>query len=280
VLSNFEFAGGSVSGREHRRGIPRNKQDAYHLERTPYGVILLVADGCGSGSDTEVGAAIAVRLAVTYIHRLLARGYKPGPGLLDRVRQSVLSQIHILAQDMGESLSEVVNRYFLFTLGGAIITEEETTFFFLGDGVVIINGEVIVLDSGPTNRPIYPAYALTGSTLTDGDPSKLQFQIVRQCPTTELQSFLVGTDGVNDVIEHEASILPGSSSEPFGPISQFWEQSRFFGDGAPVAITRRLNLMARDWKRSGSAGRHVIDSGLLSDDTTLVVGRRSSSQEE
>jgi hypothetical protein len=190
------------------------------------------------------------------------------------MRDTVLSNINVLARNMGVSLGEVINRYFLFTMNGVIITEDDAIFFALGDGVVIINGEVTVLDPGPKNQPVYMAYQLTGSSVTDGDPSSLEFQTVRKMPTAELQTFLVGTDGIKDVIDRQERNLPGQS-EPVGPISQFWQQDKYFVPGT-VAVTRRLNLMARDWPRQGTNGRYVLDGGLLADDTTLIVGRRKT----
>ncbi|HSX33594.1 MAG TPA: protein phosphatase 2C domain-containing protein [Candidatus Saccharimonadales bacterium] len=270
---DFELTGGSVAGKDHRRGIPRNRQDAYHVARSRYGITAVVGDGCGSSAGSEVGATIGVQLMSTYLQRLLAHGHQPDKRLLARARQAMLAQLHVLAQDMGESLSEVVNSYLLFTLVGGIITPETATFFVLGDGVLVVNGELIVLDSGPNNQPAYLAYALTGSTLTDADPSLLDFQIVRQLPTAGLQHFLIGSDGVQEAIDREARCLPGSD-EVFGPLSQFWEDDRYFVPGT-VAVTRRLNLLARDWPRRTESGRSVTDGGLLSDDTTLIAGRRT-----
>lgn len=273
MLSDFQLTGGSVAGRDHRKGIPRNRQDAYQIAQTAHGITAVVADGCGSGESSEVGAAMGVRLLTTYLQRLLARGYRPDTQLLARARQAVLSQLHVLAQDMGESLTEVVNRYFLFTLLGAVITPDTALFFALGDGVLVVNGELVVLDSGPNNEPIYLGYALIGSRLTDHDPSLLDFQIVRQLPTANLRHFLIGSDGVQEAIGRETRCLPGSD-EVFGPLSQFWENDRYFVPGT-VAVTRRLHLLARDWTRRSATGRNVTEGGLLADDTTLVAGRRT-----
>lgn len=273
----FQIAGGSVTGKDHRKGVPRNRQDAWHVEHGPRAVTALVSDGCGSGEASEVGAALAVRLTTTYLHRYLNRGFRPNEEMLERVRRDVLSQLHVLARDIGESLSEVVNHYFLFTLAGVIITDEVSTFFALGDGVMFINGELIVLQPEAGNQPIYLGYALTGSALTDDNPASLHLRIVRQVTTANLSHFLVGTDGVADAHARATRFLPGTD-EPFGDISQFWENDRFFN--SPVAITRRLNLMARDWTRRLPEGRQVIEGGLLPDDTTFVVGRLTPDTKE
>lgn len=264
--SQFELAGGSVAGTNHRRGVPTNCQDAFCISQGPWGSIAVIADGCSSGDDSEVGAAIGVRLVAYSLERHLSKGRPATASLLRRVHQETVSHLHVLAKSMGESLSEVVARYFLFTLVGVAITDENATFFSIGDGVIVVNGEEIRLLPSEENEPLYIGYALTGSRLTDDNPNALDFRIARQLPPRELESFLIGTDGVCDVIEKAEALLPGEV-EPFGAVSQFWREERYFT--RKVAITRRLNLMARD--RFASDG--AKDGGRLPDDTTLVVGR-------
>lgn len=277
MSSDFQFAYGSAAGRDHRRAVPPlNNQDALHVLHGRNGIVAVVADGCGSGENSEVGAHLGVRLLATLLMRHLDRGRPITGHALDRARKAVAGQILTLANSLGESLSEVVTRYFLFTLVGVVITEETTVFFNLGDGVVIINGEVIVLEPEEGNQSNYLAYELTGSEQTNADPSKLRFQIMRRLPTADLKDFLIGTDGVNELIAREASRLPGTE-EVVGPISQFWTDSDYFDN--EIALSFRLNLMARDVQKA-SNGRVIKRGGILGDDTTLVVGRRLPAPEE
>lgn len=261
----FEIAGGSVAGRDHRKGIPRNKQDTFCVRQTKYGTVAIVADGCGSGKHSEVGARLAVRLLSTALDRYLARGLQPNGQLLARAGQELLSSLHMLAKDMGESLSEVVHNHFLFTLIGMVSTASTTMFFSLGDGVLVINDETTILDSGPDNAPDYFGYRLLGK--------HLEFNIVRTMPTCEVERFLLGSDGVVAMIENAERHLPGTS-EVLGPLSQFCENDKYFRAG-DIGIERRLNLAARDWPKRTDSGQYVMESGFLPDDTTLVVGRKS-----
>ena len=288
VLPSFELAAGGVAGRDHRRGVPTNYQDAYCIRYGRNAITAVVADGCSSGERSEVGAAIGVEMLTTLLHRQLDRGYPPSRHLLARVQRQLVSQLDVLAQMMGESLSEVVNRFMLFTLLGVIITEETAFFFALGDGVVAINGTVMTLEVGgdilnpaskPTvsNQPIYLAYALTGSELTDDEPTKLDFRIIAHMPVGQLEYFLLGTDGVTDIISRADDCLPGRD-EQVGSLSQFWETDRAFRNRK--AVTMRLNLMARDVFAPSPGGGRVLYGGLLGDDTTLVVGRRAPAEQE
>jgi len=62
-----------------------------------------------------------------------------------------------------------------------------------------------------------------------------------------------------------------------GPLSQFWEEDRFFKNSH--ALGHRLNLINRDIPRVNSNGRILSEFGHLKDDTTLITGRQLLRQE-
>ena len=279
----FQLAGGTVAGRDHRRGVPKNRQDDFCITRRDYCITAVIADGCSSGGlasrhqqlvtstgSSEVGASLAVRL----LSHALQKHANMDPDLeaevvLEKARRELLANLQLLAVSMGPSMSEVVDRYFLFTMVGVLLTPEYGTFFGLGDGLVIVNGEVTQLEPDSDNRPIYLGYAITGSSLTDNDPERLKFKIVKELPLLELNHFLIGSDGAAEVIDRHLSCYPGSETE-VGAIDQFWTEDRYFRNHS--TIERQLNLMARDWNRRTPDGP-VLEGGLLHDDTTIVVGR-------
>ena len=60
---------------------------------------------------------------------------------------------------------------------------------------------------------------------------------------------------------------------PVGPLDQFWQDDRYFGN--PALLERRLHLIGSDWVRfKTESGTKEQLNGLLPDDTTMVVGRR------
>jgi hypothetical protein len=288
VSSNEKFmvAGGSVAGRDHRKGVPKNRQDDFCILRTPQAIVIVVSDGCGSGGlastdnhtvtakgSSEVGASIAVRLLATGLERALTINGRLTAEVLVRVQRDVEAQIRVLAINMGQSLSEVVDRYFLFTLLGAVITENSAYFFGLGDGVLIVNGKQVThpaITASADNEPIYLGYALTGSKLTDNDPSKLNLQIIKEIPAVELEHFLLGSDGVEELMKREGRRITGLD-QAVGLIESFWTQDKYIRN--PAAIERNLNLAARDVYRPVHGASPVLEGGLLFDDTTIVVGR-------
>ncbi|TSC82144.1 MAG: hypothetical protein G01um101420_674 [Parcubacteria group bacterium Gr01-1014_20] len=283
---DLEVSGGSVIGKDHRRD-GRNNQDAYFFKQGSGYAVALVADGCGSSRYSEVGSHIAVELVGSLLLEQALRFFcgrkeeevatmpRPLP-IWERVRLDAVSNIRVLSNQMGPSLSKSVNDYFLFTLVGALITPIESYFFSIGDGVIFVNGEMIQIGPFENNAPPYLGYEIVGSDAHSGADA-FHFKVHRSLPTENLDSFLVGTDGVMSLVAAEAEFIPGKE-EFVGPISQFWNEARFFTN--PQTLQRALNLINReavliDWERQ----KVDKEKGHLPDDTTLVVGRLAPRRE-
>lgn len=266
-LRAFELVGGSVTGTLHRKA-DKPLQDAFGWRRGPRSLVAVVCDGCGSSPHSEVGARLGARLFCEAIGAQLDAGLAvDDPLVLQRARADVLTELGRLATAMGGTWSDTIADYFLFTVMGAAITGASAVIFGAGDGVYAINGEVHVLDAGPENRPAYIAYGLLSPGSAE---SELAIHAAR--PTADIESILLGTDGVADILSAEDRAVPGSN-RPVGAISQFWRDDFLFAnrDG----VRRRLAVLARehqtlDWNE------HRVDRspGLLRDDTTVVALRR------
>jgi len=261
----FEVAGGSVLGREHRlKG--KNNQDAFMWFFSEKAIVGMVADGCGDAKcpHSEVGAKIGSAIAAKKLMETVVRGGEKydWPRILETVRQSVLSQLVVCASSMNPDFPAAINEYFLFTIVGFCLTKTESVLFYSGDGVYSVNGKIYYLRPYPENMPPYLAYAaVPGYSLKHPYPEFLNFQIGKIVRTEELESVLIGTDGV---IELE-KCLRG--------IGEFWEEDDYFKN--PDMVRRKLAGLNRetirpDWQN----GLIVKESGLLADDTTLVVARK------
>jgi hypothetical protein len=249
-MEAFEIAGGSVAGRAHVHAR-RNNQDAWHSLARDGVAVALVADGCGSGRRSEAGALLGVRILAEALAAAVSTSGSPEL-VLESARVRLLETLATLVDALtpdGRETRAVATDYLLFTLVGAVLTPAWTAVFALGDGLAFINGERSRV-AYPDDTPPYAAYALTGSSLTDTRPDLLRFRILRTLPTEDVESILVGTDGVADL-------------ERAGPLRRFWEDDRSFSN--PSHVARRLHL-ANDGGRA-----------LLPDDTTLVVVRRRRS---
>ena len=83
---------------------------------------------------------------------------------------------------------------------------------------------------------------------------------------------LIGSDGVSDLIQVAEQALPGRS-EMVGDLADFWQDDRYFRN--PDQVRRRLALINREVTMLDKQAQHwVRQSGLLPDDTTLIVIRR------
>lgn len=278
----FEVAGGSITGREHIR-IGKNNQDAYFSTCNEQAAIAVVCDGCGSGKHSEVGAKIGARLVVNTIAERIQSEMESQNGLDGKfwecLKLDLLAAMqHVLKMlggsnsgdsqgDVfrGDATQQLVNDYLLFTIVGVLITPTETMTFSIGDGAIVVNGKIEQIGPFPDNAPPYLAYGLYR-------PDLIHFHIHDRTPTEAIESVLIGTDGVMDLISATGMNLPGKQ-ELVGQISQFWQTDRYFSN--PEAVHRRLSLINRDTSQvDGQTQQLVKQSGLLPDDTTLVVVRR------
>lgn len=272
----FELACGTVTGKDHRRE-GRNNHDGFHFQFGDEYLVAVVTDGCGSSKHSEVGAKIGARLIVKAAASSITR-FGTDDSYWERVRQDILAQLRVLALQMGDSLSEVVTDFLLFATVGAVITRRIATFFSIGDGFIFVNGSMMELGPFPGNEPPYLGYDLTGSSLADAAPELLKFKLNLTLPTSEVSSFLIGTDGLSHLIHAAEECIPGKS-ESVGLISQFWEDARYYSN--PDNVRRRLTLINReaitpDWD-ARILGRQ---GGHLPDDTTLIVGKRKEEENQ
>jgi hypothetical protein len=212
----FECAGGGIPGFEHTQRsnvlIGRNNQDAWRLYCSEDLTIALVADGCGSKQYSEVGAQLTLQALTASIERnwlRLARAGDPFErtfeATLDSSRREVLALLSSVAYSLlpihgneGQraSYSELVSDHLLLTTLGVLITNDAACFFSIGDGVIVVNDEVVSLGPFEGNEPPYMAYSLLKTRWKD---DQLRFVIHHCCPVSELTSFLIGTDGVLDL---------------------------------------------------------------------------------
>lgn len=256
----FEVSGGSIIGMNHK-GTGMNNQDAFLIDRIDENnFIMMVSDGCGSERDSEVGAKLGIRIfsktIKEYYQYLDSMNAKEFIELIADMSSFKLSNI---AEASG--IQDDLASYFLFTLLGGITTPKSTILFSLGDGIFIINGVHYKQEPFDNNSPAYLGYRdLIKSSFKKED---LKFNVM-DLETSDIENLLIGTDGVNYLINSWDKTIPGKD-QIIGNISQFWENDIYFTN--PMAIHHRLNLINR---------HHCVtnQNGSLEDDTTFVVARR------
>lgn len=286
----FELASGSVLGRNHK-SIDRNNQDALAYSVTDHAVTCVICDGCSDGKYNEVGAQIGARILCKEIGNLAAKTISDHPETAEdyiissdfwnRVQQNTLTYINLMVTAMGMSVSQIVRDFFLFTIVGVLITRKNAQTFALGDGVIMINGEMFQVGPFPQNEPPYLGYNLTG-TSSQMLPELLKIQIIKVMPTELIKSVLIGTDGISDFVQVTDRRMPGKE-ELVGPIAQFWDEDRYFSN--PDMVRRKLFLTNNDSVKYIRGPGNVIqeiwkENGLLPDDTSIIVIRRKERSAE
>jgi serine/threonine protein phosphatase PrpC len=259
LSSQFEYACGSIIGRNHVLAS-KNNQDALRIVLWDNFMTAVVCDGCGSGKHSEVGAKLGTLMVTDAIADLLHQGLAISEPdfwnvLKINLLQKVKAFVEISTNEAQESVMEFVNNYLLFTIVGLVITPSETVSFSMGDGAIAVNGKLTQIPAYPDNAPPYLAYGLYR-------PDAVSFEIRDRIPTSELESILIATDGIDDLIAVEE-------------VRQFWQEDRYFKN--PDAVRRKLAMLNREEVKPDWQKREMVKrSGVLSDDTSLIVIRRPS----
>lgn len=278
----FEATGGSVIGRNHvgygNVLTGKNNQDAALCLLFPDCLLAVVCDGCGSSPVSEVGANLLAKFVARHARfgaPLL--GDDPTPDrierFLERVRLKTLHELSSLAGSCrlsGIDAVEFVRDQLLATIVFAVITTRYTFIASIGDGVFAINGNLENI--GPYNNvPPYIAYALLDRQQAMPEES-FRFSLHALLPTEHLQSLMIGCDGVLDLVSAADKLIPGKNLL-VGSINQFWEDDQYFDN--PVALERKLHRLNSEVHKINRE-KMALDTftGLLPDDTTLVIFRR------
>jgi hypothetical protein len=282
----FETAAGTTTGSMHRR-LDKNNQDAFGLIERPDMIIGIVCDGASKGlmgpmgdwTHSEVGAQLSTRWLLSIVQKyctlFLQRPHELSEDLpfpyWEDIRQELIHLVKLSAEHMdGNSVERTVD-YFLCTVFGVMVTPFGACLFSIGDGIFILNGNIQTIGPFPGNKPPYFAYALTGSDVTDARSDLLSFN-VRYVPVLQLESLVVGTDGVGDLLEQSDNLIPGTQ-ELVGPIDKIWTDDAHFTN--PISLSRYLSRVNRNSVQlDREAVKLVQHNGLLPDDTTCVVVRR------
>lgn len=285
----FEIAGGSVIGKDHVFCRKPN-QDAYRFATRQDLLVGVVCDGCGDVESpySQVGAELVSRLLVTNLINTIT----VNPGVLEAYRRETLMSLSVIAEELRGNLSHqsqavfqqpkfhhIVRDYLLCTAIGFAITPDMSYFFSIGDGIIYVNGKEIQIGPFPNNEPPYMAYDLLETSLLKTDPGCLKFQQREQIPTEQLESWLIGCDGVGELRNSATRLIPNGASY-VGDIAQFWTDDKYFKN--KEAINRRLALINTDYHKINREGARCIEEvtmqvnpGLLHDDVTIITGRRA-----
>jgi hypothetical protein len=186
----FQVAAGSALGQLHHRAH-RNNQDAHAVRRRDGVLAAVVADGCGSGPHSELGARLGAEL---FAEGLVRRAGDPVEAIA-RAELELLQIMDALLDRLGGTRAQQIEERFLFTLVGLLVCGDELTTFALGDGLLAVNGVPTRLGPFENNAPPYLGYALVS------DEPRFRVQLHHRLPLAQVESALVATDGAADLAD-------------------------------------------------------------------------------
>jgi hypothetical protein len=223
-------AAGSVTGRDHRRA-ERDGQDGFATLVKPDVVAAVVTDGCSSGRTSEVGARLGAAWIATLVEERFA-GVRDEDGAriaAKRVVDGLVERLRDLSATLG-ARAEAVGEMLLFGFLAIAVTKDVAIVFGVGDGVACVDGTMTVVDPGPENAPVYPAYALLGAAI---EP-RILFVGRAEC-------IAVATDGVDVTTLGELVVDPrfDKNASLLRKKMNLLAQDGRFHDDATVALVRR-----------------------------------------
>jgi len=244
LFDRFTAAAGSVTGRAHRQA-ERDGQDGHALVVAEHVMAAIVTDGCSSGRRSEIGARIGAGWLAALVEQRFAGDLSQAAARAAAadVSRELLVRLGLLARSLdpaGNVDATRIDESLLFGFLAAVVTTSTTIVFGIGDGIVVVDGEVTAIDPGPDNAPPSVAYGLLDPRAADGAP-RVHFV----GPTAGVDTVAVATDGLAPLV----STLATLAGDPRYAVN-------------PSLLRKRLVVLS--------------DRGTFSDDATVAVLRRRS----
>jgi hypothetical protein len=161
----FQVAAAAAQGRDHL-AARKNRQDVALARALQPGLAVgVVCDGCGSGTHTEVGAALLAAAVAASIVRPRGEPLELVSLAHAAVGEAVLLQRHLADRCApAAERASFVRHVLLATAVGFALRGDEGVLFAFGDGALALGDSIAVIDHG--GAPAYPAATIA----TEGEP--------------------------------------------------------------------------------------------------------------
>ncbi len=229
--------GASVIGREHVR-LAKNNQDAWASAEHRGSQVVVVCDGCSSEKSSEVGAQLGARWLANWVAGAVGtgEGARIDEPLALRATGAMAEWVRRVAKSFEGDFDQAVSQYLLFTFLCAVTHQGRSLVFGVGDGVILIDDQLIGLDSGPENAPNYLAYrVLWGRGASRVATLAPQVHFVGEARSR----LVVMTDGFESVAEKVPELVSKVSANPLGlqrKLNVFSEVERLNDDATVAAL--------------------------------------------
>ncbi len=231
----MKIAYATIAGSTHRT-LYYNSQDAVEIVQTPNYTIGIVADGCGSGSNSEVGAQLGVKFLAKYIQECITNEREWKNEMASKMHTYTEKLIHLHTKDS----KRFTKNYLLYTLIGFVLEYDRITLFSCGDGVFVINDNIKIINQN--NRPKYLNNGFLGK-----DGGSFEFTELKYTK----QKIIVATDGFEDLVQ----AINNKEISEYESVNELLEDEQNFDN--PIQLPKLLAKYA--------------DKGILKDDCTLIM---------
>ena len=269
-MKEYVIQSASVIG-SHHRSVNKNNQDAVVVVENDEITVGIVADGCGSGAHSEVGARLGALFAANFLASRAGQS-TDFAALLEELKRELLAYLGTICST-GVEKTEFVFSHLLFTLVGFVITSDKVCVFRAGDGVAIVNDEKLVFDEN--NMPRYLSFGLLreekddkgapASTRLSNRGERFGFEIVKEMARDELNCLLVATDGFQEIFEN--------SEQEFTLLGEV----KTVGSFIDLSNSKYLHNKSFLQKRLNVIG---VNQGLLYDDTTAILVKSQNAESQ
>ena len=268
--SNLPFTVGGATQHGTHSGEEQNNQDAVSLHAGKDSIVGILCDGCSSASDLghnqvsycESGAQILSVVMLRHILERLRAKAVPNAELAktasELCRRSINDMLYIFSPD-AEVQEHLLREMFMATILAFVVTPERWCVMHCGDGLFAVNGQFT--DLNKTSSGEYLANGL--SWTCQGDYPLLQ--ICAEGDTSGLDSILLASDGVLDIVEKGEGNLQDMIKAT---------ASRKYVPGYDSHFIREFR------KRVAYKLEQTIGGATCYDDRTLLMVRRLSGQTE
>ena len=238
-----------------------NNQDALAIRELTNGLVAVLCDGCSSLPFSGIGADIGANIIAQILKASL-----PTNGQIKNLNWSKLTAIVVqelrkeiakyTADNSVEAFEKAVTERFLFTATALVAVGDLAVVASFGDGLVIVDDEIIDPPPPILNSPPYLGYLLLQNSAyhTPELNSHLQFLVIKKLELSKLaKGLVVGTDGLRQLLDedlHHPALVQ------------------------PKTLQRWLNAQTTE-KIEGN----TIIQGRCHDDVTLIIVRTEEAQE-
>ncbi|MBN2535433.1 MAG: protein phosphatase 2C domain-containing protein [Spirochaetales bacterium] len=233
-----------IIGNEHER-MKRNRQDfcGYFLPGEPgqkrYGGV--ICDGCSAGIYSEVGAALIGNLILNLMKTVdIAKPDVFSSSFEDHIIHFIRQLILCLKISSGPDKIGFIHHFLLTTFIFAVIEEDRIIIGRSGDGVIVINDQVKIIDQ--QGKPHYIAYREIPQEYFKEPRGIVNDFSVNMYSASSINRFVIASDGLFPAIK--AQKLPelfGTEKRQLQRKFNVWQQKeKFFYDDVSCIVFNKV----------------------------------------